>query len=35
MISEGERHASLFLHVYYGCKRYSDLKNAVLDLDIS
>ena len=27
MIGEGEGHASLFLHVYYGCKRYSDLRN--------
>ena len=34
MISEGERHADLFLHIYYGCKRYGDLKNAVIDLDV-
>lgn len=35
MISEGEKHACLFLSVYYGCKRYNDLRNAVLDLDVS
>ena len=32
MISEGERHAALFLSIYYKCKRHSDLRNAVIDL---
>ena len=31
MIGEGEIHARLFLHVYYGCERYSHLRNAILD----
>ena len=35
MIPEGERHAALFLRVYYGCKRYNELRNAVIDLEIS
>ena len=34
MISEGEGHAALFLRIYYGCKRYSDLRNALIDLNI-
>lgn len=31
MISEGEQHAAVFLRIYYGSKRYSDLKNVVID----
>ena len=32
MVSEGERHARLFLSVYYGCKRLNNLKNDLLEV---